>query len=576
MRAFSCNSEAFQIAAFWRVARLGFASAAWSALVAVSAARAEIKATDCSIAISGTTAFSSQTIHCLSEDQIGRVIEVLVKRGVILRAEDAGLGIATVRTLAKRLKPTQQLDDVQAAVELSHAVDVALSLVAQGAQPSGDALIDETLRQVAERTKANDAAGATRAAEAGFAQWEKEESERRTSALARGLKLLEAALQTDLLRFDAEAAAQRIEKIVSLEHANDPKAMFAALRRRRDQFYEEGDEKGVNFSLQVAIAIARHEVSLARGADERGMALNDLGTALGTLGHRESGTDKLNEAVAAFREALKENTRDRAPLQWARTQMNLGNALRMLGERESGTDKLNKAVAAFREALKENTRDRAPLQWAKTQMNLGTALATLGERESETDKLNEAVAAYREALKERTRDRAPLDWAMTQVGLGAAFQTLGERESGTDKLTEAVAAYREALKENTRDRVPLEWAMTQMNLGNALLRLGDRESGTDKLNEAVAAYREALKEYTRDRVPLDWARTTGNQGVALMRLAERQKDAQTAATALRQIDAARDVMRAGGHAPDAAYYESSLLEARALVDRLKTQGRKSK
>ena len=45
-----------------------------------------------------------------------------------------------------------------------------------------DALIDETLRRVAERTKVDDAAGATRAAEAGFAQWEKEESARRTSA----------------------------------------------------------------------------------------------------------------------------------------------------------------------------------------------------------------------------------------------------------------------------------------------------------------------------------------------------------------------------------------------------------
>ena len=112
--------------------------------------------------------------------------------------------------------------------------------------------------------------------------------------------------------------------------------------------------------------------------------------------------------------------------------------------------------------------------------------------------------------------------------------------------------------------------MTQMKLGNALRSLGERESGTDKLNEAVAAFREALKERSRERVPLDWARTIGNQGVALMRLAERQKDPQMAATALRQIEAALEVMRAGGHAPNTVYYESRLPEARALVDRLKT------
>lgn len=82
----------------------------------------EIKAQDCSIAVKGTTAFSQQTIYCLSDEQIGRVVDELVKRKVILRAEDVGLGIATVRTLARRLKPTQQLDDLQAAVEVSAAV----------------------------------------------------------------------------------------------------------------------------------------------------------------------------------------------------------------------------------------------------------------------------------------------------------------------------------------------------------------------------------------------------------------------------------------------------------------------
>ena len=35
-----------------------------------------------------------------------------------------------------------------------------------------------------------------------------------------------------------------------------------------------------------------------------------------TLGERESGTARLEEAVAAYRAALEEDTRDRAPLEW--------------------------------------------------------------------------------------------------------------------------------------------------------------------------------------------------------------------------------------------------------------------
>ena len=72
------------------------------------------------------------------------------------------------------------------------------------------------------------------------------------------------------------------------------------------------------------------------------------------------------------------------PLEWATTQNNLGNALSALGERESGTARLEEAVAAYRAALEERTRERVPLDWAMTQNNLGNALSSArraGERD---------------------------------------------------------------------------------------------------------------------------------------------------------------------------------------------------
>ena len=208
---------------------------------------------------------------------------------------------------------------------------------------------------------------------------------------------------------------------------------------------------------------------------------------------------------------------------WAATQMNLGTALSRLGERESGTARLEEAVAAYRAALEERTRDRVPLQWAQTQNNLGIALWRLGERESGTARLEEAVAAYRAALEERTRDRVPLDWAMTQMNLGTALLRLGERESGTARLEEAVAAYRAALEERTRDRVPLDWAMTQMNLGTALLTLGERESGTARLEEAVAAYDGALDIFIAAGVDRYASICRGNRDIARADLGQRKR-----------------------------------------------------
>ena len=80
----------------------------------------------------------------------------------------------------------------------------------------------------------------------------------------------------------------------------------------------------------------------------------------------------------------------------------LANGLQIYGQQRGDSAALREAVSAYREVLKEHTRERVPLDWATTQNNLGNALSTLGERESGTARLDEAVSAYREALKVRT------------------------------------------------------------------------------------------------------------------------------------------------------------------------------
>ena len=140
-----------------------------------------------------------------------------------------------------------------------------------------------------------------------------------------------------------------------------------------------------------------------------------------------------------------------------------------LGERESGTARLEQAVEAYRAALQERTRERVPLDWAMTQNNLGNALADPRRaRERHRPGWSRRWTPIARRLQERTRERVPLDWATTQNNLGTALTTLGERESGTARLEQAVDAYRAALLERTRERVPLDWAMTQNNLGTAL------------------------------------------------------------------------------------------------------------
>ena len=107
--------------------------------------------------------------------------------------------------------------------------------------------------------------------------------------------------------------------------------------------------------MEVAIALASESLTLAQGPDECGVAFNDLGTALQTLGERESGTARLEAVVRAYEAALEERTRDRVPLQWAMTQNNLGAVLYALGARQSGMARLRRSRPARTTSIARRT-----------------------------------------------------------------------------------------------------------------------------------------------------------------------------------------------------------------------------
>ena len=273
--------------------------------------------------------------------------------------------------------------------------------------------------------------------------------------------------------------------------------------------------------------------------------------------------------MQAYRAALEERTRERAPLEWATTQNNLGNALARLGERESGTARLEEAVQAYRAALEERTRERVPLDWAVTQNNLGHALCDArraGERDGAARGGGCGLSRGARGTDARAGSAPVGDDAKQPRQCAREARGAGERDGAARG---GGSAYRAALEERTHERVPLDWAMTQNNLGVALQTLGERESGTARLEEAVEAYRAALEEWTRERVPLQWAASQGNQGVAKMLIADRTNDLALAEAAAAQIKTGFETLREGGQAPRAAYFEAQSLKAQAVCNRIK-------
>ncbi len=103
--------------------------------------------------------------------------------------------------------------------------------------------------------------------------------------------------------------------------------------------------------------------------------------------------------------------------------------LRTLGQRETGTDRLEQAVAAFRSALEERARDRVPLDWAGTTYILAYTKALIAER---TGDLARAKAALPKATEARDvlRDGGHEAWAGYADNAIAAIEAIIGRLSG--------------------------------------------------------------------------------------------------------------------------------------------------
>jgi tetratricopeptide (TPR) repeat protein len=330
-----------------------------------------------------------------------------------------------------------------------------------------------------------------------------------------------------MLRVVYREAADHYAEAGRIIGPDDANAYWPWLRKQGAALEVLGEEFGDNQALQSAIKLFEQCLEII----DRNRAPLDwaetqvaLGNALTILGSRETGPARVARAIEEYRKALTVYTSPEQRERWAAAQNNLGNALATLGEREPGTTSLQEAVEAYRAALTVRTSEAMPAQWAATVQNLGNALVALGERERGDSRLQDAIECYRAALTVRRREKEPLQWAMVQNNLGHALQVLGDRRRDNTLLEEAVYAFRAALIERTQMRAPLQWALTQNNLGNALAILGERETGTSRLDEAIATYRSAITQDLRERAPLQWAVLQNNLANALVVRAKRTVD----------------------------------------------------
>src|SRR5262249_2853934 len=250
-----------------------------------------------------------------------------------------------IHEMAKRVAGDRTLDFEGMKEAVRNAIDLYESEIAGGqTQTNIDVIVDEALARARSLVDVGrsglDGAALRKAAES----MRRDEEERRERYVAGVTALYHRERDIALAAYDGEAAAEATILLAETIHGANTEMVARSVNSEAATLHEYGRDRGSNVHLIASIILRRKLLDAASPGDERAIAQINLGTALWTLGKRESGTARLEEAVAAYRDALKESTRERVPLQWATTQHNLGTALWTLGARESGTARLEEAV----------------------------------------------------------------------------------------------------------------------------------------------------------------------------------------------------------------------------------------
>jgi tetratricopeptide (TPR) repeat protein len=298
----------------------------------------------------------------------------------------------------------------------------------------------------------------------------------------------------------------------------------------------QGDPKIVYPLLQANLPLLNLELEkllnrwwegvLARSEQDQKQALATVLVSLGNFLNQfpigSHGTNQEN-AIAAYRNALRVYTEAELPQDYAKINYNLGLAYRALARFSANPrEQIENAIAACRNALRVYTEAEQPQEYAMTNNNLGNAYCDLAPFcANPREQIENAIAAHCNALRVRTEAEQPQDWAGTNNNLGIAYRTLARFSANPrEQIENAIAAHCNALRVYTQEEQPEDWAGTNHNLGTAYRALARFSANPrEQIENAIAACRNALRVYTEAEQPQYYAIANNNLGLAYCNLA---------------------------------------------------------
>ncbi|MCA3363358.1 MAG: DUF1217 domain-containing protein [Roseomonas sp.] len=231
------------------------------------------------------------------------------------------------------------------------------------------------------------------------------------------LAVLEGGISIDQMRRDAFGVARRIEQLMAVDWPTGA-AWAPAYKTRLDAFHKEGVDKNLNFSLEVATAMARRMQDAALNADEISLAKSYFDKSNNVLNTRDGKPTRAPvEGVPAARisqaEATKllDSMKNAAPPNIPRAQIEVNYAA---GAALSAIKLAETPVVGMPTLASQALRDMARMVRAGTYgsaiQRADEALAAIADETAmpaATKRLGRAALLETSALIEQVRRNAP-------------------------------------------------------------------------------------------------------------------------------------------------------------------------
>ncbi len=205
-----------------------------------------------------------------------------------------------------------------------------------------------------------------------------------------------AHADTATLNFDFAVAAERYHEAFLQADTWDADLAAQYRRQEADAQADLGIHHGDLGALQASVGTYRQVLAMAAVASSRRRTADitaDMAMALTFIGQRETGTNALERAAAAYAGIADTYDRQADAWGWGVYWLNLGNLYQTLAVRQGTPDAYDKALDAFNNAGLVFTRERAPEQWAGLQMNMGNLASTYGQNTGSARHLADSIGS---------------------------------------------------------------------------------------------------------------------------------------------------------------------------------------